>query len=74
MSRRVVTAPPSDQGAALARETHALLGEVGAMLTATAEWAEIEVAGGAPPRWVIQQMIIAERLIAGATRGEAAAI
>jgi hypothetical protein len=74
MSRRAATAPPSDQGAALARETHALLAEVGAMLTATAEWAETEVAAGAPPRWVIQQLIIAERLIAGATRGQAATI
>jgi hypothetical protein len=74
MSRRAATAPPSDQGAALARETHALLGEVGAMLTATAEWAEVEVAAGAPPRWVVQQLIMAERLIAGATRGQVAAI
>ena len=73
MRRRAATVRPSDQGAALARETHALLGEVGAMLAATAEWAETEVAAGAPPRWVIQQLIIAERLIAGATRGEAAA-
>jgi len=43
----------AEQAVTLARETRGQLGEVAAILTATAEWAEVEVAGGAPPRWVV---------------------
>lgn len=58
----------------LARETTALIGDVGALVGATAEWADDALAGGAPPKWVARQLIDAGRLIAAAARGEAAAI
>ena len=55
----------------LARETAAQVGEVGALTGAVAEWADWALAGGAPPRYVAQQMITANRLIAKAARREA---
>jgi len=55
----------------LARETAAQVGEVGALTGAVAEWADYALAGGAPPRWVANQMITANRLIDKAARGEA---
>jgi len=55
----------------LARETAAQVGEVGALTGAVAEWADWALAGGAPPRYVAQQVITATRLIAAAARGEA---
>jgi hypothetical protein len=58
----------------LARDTAALLGDVGALTGAAAEWADDALAGGAPPRWVARQLIDAARLIAAAARGETAAI
>jgi len=67
------TAPATEQGAALARETHALLGDVGALIGDTAEWADDALAGGAPPKWVARKLITAGRMIAAAARGEAAA-
>jgi hypothetical protein len=57
----------------LARETAAQRNEVGALTGAVAEWADWELAGGRPPMWVAQRMITANRLIAAAARGEAAA-
>jgi hypothetical protein len=58
----------------LARETAAQRNEVGAMIRATAEWADDALAGGKPPKWIVQKMIAANRLIAAAARGEAATI
>jgi hypothetical protein len=55
----------------LARESAAQVGEVGAMVGATAEWADDQLAGGAPAKWVAAQMIAAARMIAAAARGEA---
>ena len=64
-------APVEDQAITLARETAAQVGEVGAMTGAVAEWADWALAGGAPPRWVANQMITANRLIDKAAHGEA---
>jgi hypothetical protein len=55
----------------LARETAAQTSEVGVMIGAAAEWADDALAGGKPPKWIVQQMIAASRLIAAAARGEA---
>jgi hypothetical protein len=55
----------------LARETAAQTGEIGALTGAVAEWADYALAGGAPPRWVANQMITANLAIAAAARGEA---
>ena len=55
----------------LARETAAQVGEVGVLAGAVAEWADWALAGGAPPRYVAQQMITANRLIDKAAHGEA---
>jgi hypothetical protein len=69
-----VTLARDEAAVALARETTAMLGDAGAMVGAVAEWADDQIAGGAPPKWVAARMIIAVRLIAAAARGEAAAI
>jgi hypothetical protein len=58
----------------LAREIAAQRGEVGALTGDVAEWADKELAGGRPPKWVAQRMITAGRLIAAAARGEAATL
>jgi hypothetical protein len=58
----------------LARETAAQRNEIGAMIGAVAEWADDALAGGKPPKWIVQRMVIANRLIAAAARGEAPAI
>ena len=55
----------------LARDVAAQVGEVGALTGAIAEWADWALAGGAPARYVAQQMITANRLIDKAARGEA---
>jgi hypothetical protein len=67
-------APVEQQAITLARETTALLSETSALIGEAAEWADWALAGGAPPRYVAQQMITAGRLIAAAARGEAAVI
>jgi hypothetical protein len=56
----------------LARETAAQTGEIGALTGAVAEWADDALAGGKPPKWIVQRMITAGRLIAAAAKGEAA--
>lgn len=56
---------------ALARETAAMVGDVGRLVGDTAEWADDQLAGGAPPKWVARKMIDAGRMIARAARGEA---
>ena len=58
----------------LARDTHALLRDTGTLIAAVAEWADDQIAGGAPPKWVATRMIIATRLIASATHGRHAAL
>ena len=58
----------------LARETAALTSQVGDLTGAVAEWADRELAGGAPPKEVARRMVIAGRLIAAAARGEAATL
>jgi hypothetical protein len=70
----MMAARTAEQAVTLARETAGQLGEVGAMLDATAEWADDALAGGAPAKWVALRLITAERLIAKAVRGDAAAI
>jgi hypothetical protein len=75
MSRHAEAAAPVEQQAiTLARETAAQTSEIGALTGAVAEWADYALAGGAPPRWVANQMITATRLIAAAARGEEATI
>ena len=64
-------APVEEQAVTLARETAAQTREVAALTGAVAEWADWALAGGAPPRWVANQMITANRLIDKAARGEA---
>lgn len=44
------------------------------LLDAAAGWAEDAIAGGDPPKWVIRQLITADRLIAAAARGEPVAL
>jgi hypothetical protein len=72
VSRDGTMADRAAEAVTLARETAAQTGEVGAMIGATAEWADDALAGGAPPKWVALHMITAGRLIAAAARGEAA--
>ena len=60
-----------EQAITLARGTTALTGEIGALTRAVAEWADWALAGGAPARWVANQMITANLAIAAAARGEA---
>lgn len=55
----------------LARDVSAQVGEIGALAAAVAEWGDYQIAGLAPPKWVVQRMIIALRLIAAAARDEA---
>jgi hypothetical protein len=69
-----MAAGTAEQAVTLARETAGQLGEVGVLIGATAEWADDQLAGGAPPKWVALRLITAGRLIAAAARGEAAAI
>ena len=56
----------------LARETAAQRDQVAALTGAVAEWADRELAGGAPPKEVARRMVIAGRLIAAAARGKTA--
>jgi hypothetical protein len=63
-----------EQAVTLARDVAAQRNEVAALTGAVAEWADYALAGGAPPRWVANQMITANRLIAAAARGEAVAL
>lgn len=60
-----------DPAVTLARETTAQVGEIGALSGAVADWADWALAGGAPARWVANQMITANLAIAAAARGEA---
>ena len=53
----------------LARETAAQRDQVAALTGAVAEWADRELAGGAPPKEVARRMVLANRLIAAAARG-----
>jgi len=38
------------------------------------KWADDALAGGKPPKWIVQQVVAAGRLIAAAARGEAAVL
>lgn len=58
----------------LARGTIAQTGEIGALTGTVAEWADWALAGGAPARWVANQMITANLAIAAAARGQAATL
>jgi hypothetical protein len=64
-----MTAPP-EPALILAPQWDAMLGDIAALNDSVAEWADIQLAGGAPPRWVIARMITANRLIARAARRE----
>ena len=41
-------------------------------IDAAKEWAELEVAGGKPPKWVIRELGLKLSAIARATRGQGA--
>jgi hypothetical protein len=69
-----VTLARDEAAVTLTRETAALIGDVGALIGGTAEWADDALAGGAPAKWVARQLITAGRMIAAATRGEAVEI
>jgi hypothetical protein len=66
-----VSRPVEDPALTIAWGTADQRGEIGAMTGAVAEWADDALAGGKPPKWIVQQMIAASRLIAAAARDEA---
>ena len=55
----------------LARDSAAQVREIGTMIFALAEGADLAMAGGEPAKVVAYRMITACRLIARATRGQA---
>lgn len=59
-----------EKAVTLARDTMGLLGDVAAMTEAAAGWADDELAGGKPAKWLLMQLITANRLIAAAARGQ----
>ena len=73
-----VTLARDEAAVTLARDTVtllidaiALLRDIAARLEATAEWADVELAGGEPPKEIARQMVIAGRQTARFARGQA---
>jgi hypothetical protein len=74
VSRRGTAPLIEEQAVTLAWGAAAQRGEIGALAGAVAEWADVALAGGAPPKEVARLMVIANRLIARAARGQAVTI
>ena len=73
MTAAAEAAAPEEAVVALAREIRAaLLRDVAAQVDAAREWADWEVAGGKPPKWVIRELDLRLAAIAAAARGQAA--
>ena len=58
------------QALTIDQEVIATLDLIASAIDVTREWAELEVAGGKPPKWVIRELNIALGKIAAAARGE----
>jgi hypothetical protein len=74
VSRRGTAPLIEEQAVTLAWGAAAQRGEIGALAGAVADWADDALAGGTPPKEVARLMVIANRLIARAARGQAVTI
>ena len=54
----------------VARGFKTQLGDAAAIIDDVAEWADDALAGGIPPKFLLRQLITANRLTAAALRGE----